>query len=156
MAERKDHYKNNFPEAEGRANDEEQECRAEADAFERLRNEYNKTVKELEDLEKSKSGISRGEQGKLTRSQWPQVTETSKWKGSVVHDVCIASGDDNTFFVPYAPWNRIHLAANRLCEYGGTTVGRWPHSAVEDNALFSLRCHVVRGREVTRVFQNVG
>ena len=45
MAERKDHYKNNFPEAEGRANDEEQECRAEADAFERLRNEYNKTVK---------------------------------------------------------------------------------------------------------------
>jgi hypothetical protein len=90
-----------------------------------------------------------------------------------VHDVCIASGDDNTFFVPYAPWNRhsahtvkfdrvqpisvyIYLAAYRLCECGGRTVDRWPHSGVEDNALFSLRCHVVRGREVTRVFQNVG
>ena len=90
-----------------------------------------------------------------------------------MHDVCIASGDENTFFVPYAPWNRhsahtvkfdhvqpisvyIYLAAYRLREYGGTTVGRWLHSGVEDNALFSLRCHVVRGREVTRVLQNVG
>ena len=39
MEERKDYYKNNFSQAEDRANDEEQEFRAEAEAFEKLRNE---------------------------------------------------------------------------------------------------------------------
>ena len=47
MEERQDHYKNNFSQAEDRANDEEQEYRAEAEAFEKLRNEYNLNVKEL-------------------------------------------------------------------------------------------------------------
>ena len=37
MEERKDHYKNNFSQAEDRANDEEQEYRAQAEAFEKLR-----------------------------------------------------------------------------------------------------------------------
>ena len=55
MEERKDHYKNNFSQAEDRANDEEQEYRAEAEAFEKLRNEYNLNVKELEILERDKS-----------------------------------------------------------------------------------------------------
>lgn len=36
MGKRKDDYKNNFSQAEDRANDEEQEYRAEADAFERF------------------------------------------------------------------------------------------------------------------------
>ena len=36
MEERKDHYKNNFSQAEDRANYEEQEYRAEAEAFEKL------------------------------------------------------------------------------------------------------------------------
>ena len=40
MEDRKDYYKNNFSQAEDRANDEEQEYRAEAEAFEKLRNEY--------------------------------------------------------------------------------------------------------------------
>ena len=44
MEERKDYYKNNFSQAEDRANDEEQEFRAEAEAFEKLRNEYNTNV----------------------------------------------------------------------------------------------------------------
>ena len=38
----------NFSQAEDRANDEEQEYRAEAEAFEKLCNEYNLNVKELE------------------------------------------------------------------------------------------------------------
>ena len=50
----KDYYKNNFSQAEDRANDEEQEYRAEAEAFEKLRNEYNTNVVELENLEKDK------------------------------------------------------------------------------------------------------
>ena len=37
MEGRKDYYKNNFSQAEDRANDEEQEYRAEAEAFEKLR-----------------------------------------------------------------------------------------------------------------------
>ena len=44
IEERKDHYKNNFSQAEDGANDEEQEYRAEAEAFEKLRNEYNLNV----------------------------------------------------------------------------------------------------------------
>ena len=55
MEDRKDHYKNSFSQAEDRAHDEEQEYRAEAEAFEKLRNEYNTKVKELEALEKDKS-----------------------------------------------------------------------------------------------------
>ena len=60
MEDRKDHCKNNFSQAEDRAHDEEQEYRAEAEAFEKLRNEYNTNVKELEILErdKSKSSVS--------------------------------------------------------------------------------------------------
>ena len=60
MEDRKDYYKNNFSQAEDRANDEEQEYRAEAEAFEKLRNEYNTNVKELENLERdrSKSSVS--------------------------------------------------------------------------------------------------
>ena len=56
MEERKDHYKNNFSQAEDRANDEEQEYRAEAEAFEKLRNEYNTNVIELENLRRIKQG----------------------------------------------------------------------------------------------------
>ena len=55
MEERKDHYKNNFSQAKDRASDEEQEYRAEAEAAEKLRNEYNFNVKELEILEGDKS-----------------------------------------------------------------------------------------------------
>ena len=51
MEERKDHYKNNFSQAKDRASDEEQE----AEAAEKLRNEYNFNVKELEILEGDKS-----------------------------------------------------------------------------------------------------
>jgi len=95
MEERKDHYKNNFSQAEDRANDEEQEFRAEAEAFEKLRNEYNTNVIELENLEKdkSKSSISQREAEKINLQPWPKTTELSSWKGSVVHEVCVASGD---------------------------------------------------------------
>ena len=70
MEERKDHYKNNFSQAEDRANDEEQEYRAEAEAFEKLSNEYNLNVKELEILErdKSKSSVSLRESEKINLS----------------------------------------------------------------------------------------
>ena len=95
MEERKDYYKNNFSQAEDRANDEEQEFRAEAEAFEKLRNEYNTNVIELENLEKdkSKSSISQREAEKINLQPWPKTTELSSWKGSVVHEVCVASGD---------------------------------------------------------------
>ena len=95
MEERKDYYKNNFSQAEDRANDEEQEFRAEAEAFEKLRNEYNANVIELENLEKdkSKSSISQREAEKINLQPWPKTTELSSWKGSVVHEVCVASGD---------------------------------------------------------------
>ena len=95
MEERKDHYKNNFSQAEDRANDEEQEFRAEAEAFEKLRNEYNANVIELENLEKdkSRSSVSLREAEKINLQPWPKTTELSSWKGSVVHEVCIASGD---------------------------------------------------------------
>ena len=97
MEDRKDYYKNNFSQAEDRANDEEQEYRAEAEAFEKLRNEYNTNVKELENLEKdrSKSSISLREAEKINLQPWPKTTELSSWKGSVVHEVCVASGDRN-------------------------------------------------------------
>ena len=97
MEDRKDHYKNNFSQAEDRANDEEQEYRAEAEAFEKLRNEYNTNVKELENLEKdrSKSSVSLREAEKINLQPWPKTTELSSWKGSVVHEVCVASGDRN-------------------------------------------------------------
>ena len=96
MEDRKD-YKNNFSQAEDRANDEEQEYRAEAEAFEKLRNEYNTNVKELENLEKdrSKSSVSLREAEKINLQPWPKTTELSSWKGSVVHEVCVASGDRN-------------------------------------------------------------
>ena len=95
MEDRKDYYKNNFSQAEDRANDEEQEFRAEAEAFEKLRNEYNANVIELENLEKdkSKSSISQREAEKINLQPWPKTTELSSWKGSVVHEVCVASGD---------------------------------------------------------------
>ena len=95
MEERKDYYKNNFSQAEDRANDEEQELRAEAEAFEKLRNEYNANVIELEDLEKdkSRSSVSLREAEKINLQPWPKTTELSSWKGSVVHEVCVASGD---------------------------------------------------------------
>ena len=95
MEERKDYYKNNFSQAEDRANDEEQEFRAEARAFEKLRNEYNTNVMELENLEKdkSKSSVSLREAEKINLQPWPKTTELSSWKGSVVHEICIASGD---------------------------------------------------------------
>ena len=97
MEDRKDYYKNNFSQAEDRANDEEQEYRAEAEAFEKLRNEYNTNVKELENLEKdrSKSSVSLREAEKINLQTWPKTTELSSWKGSVVHEVCVASGDRN-------------------------------------------------------------
>ena len=97
MEDRKDYYKNNFSQAEDRANDEEQEYRAEAEAFEKLRNEYNTNVKELENLEKdrSKSSVSLREAEKINLQPWPKTTELSSWKGSVVHEVFVASGDRN-------------------------------------------------------------
>ena len=97
MEDRKDYYKNNFSQAEDRANDEEQEYRAEAEAFEKLRNEYNTNVKELENLgkDKSKSSVSLREAEKINLQPWPKTTELSSWKGSVVHEVCVASGDRN-------------------------------------------------------------
>ena len=97
MEDRKDYYKNNFSQAEDRANDEEQEYRAEAEAFEKLRNEYNTNVKELENLEKdrSKSSVSLREAEKINLQPWPKTTELSSWKGRVVHEVCVASGDRN-------------------------------------------------------------
>ena len=87
MEEPKDHYKNNFSQAEDRASDEEQEYRAEAEAFEKLRNEYNLNVKELEILEGdlSKSTVSLRESEKINPQQWPKTTELSARKGSVVH-----------------------------------------------------------------------
>ena len=101
MEERKDYYKNNFSQAEDRANDEEQEYRAEAEAFEKLRNEYNTNVVELENLEKDKarSSVSQREAEKITLQPWPKTTELSSWKGSVIHEVCVASGDRN-----YSDW----------------------------------------------------
>ena len=95
MEERKDHYKNNFSQAEDRANDEEQEYRAEAEALEKLRNEYNLNVKELEILEpdKSKSTVSLREAEEINLQPWPKTTELSSWKGGVVHEVCVASRD---------------------------------------------------------------
>ena len=97
MEDQKDYYKNNFSQAEDRANDEEQEYRAEAEAFEKLRNEYNTNVKELENLEKdkSKSSVSLREAEKINLQPWPKTTELSSWKGSVLHEVCVASGDRN-------------------------------------------------------------
>ena len=101
MEDRKDYYKNNFSQAEDRANDEEQEYRAEAEAFEKLRNEYNTNVVELENLEKdkAKSSVSQREVEKITLQPWPKTTELSSWKGSVIHEVCVASGDRN-----YGDW----------------------------------------------------
>ena len=97
MEERKDHYKNNYSQAEDRANDEEQEFRAEARAFEKLRNEYNANVLEMENMEKDKSkpSVSLREAEKISLQPWPKITELSSWKGSVVHEICIASGDRN-------------------------------------------------------------
>ena len=101
MEDRKEYYKNNFSQAEDRANDEEQEYRAEAEAFEKLRNEYNTNVVELENLEKdkAKSSVSQREAEKITLQPWPKTTELSSWKGSVIHEVCVASGDRN-----YGDW----------------------------------------------------
>ena len=101
MEDRKEYYKNNFSQAEDRANDEEQEYRAEAEAFEKLRNEYNTNVVEFENLEKdkAKSSVSQREAEKITLQPWPKTTELSSWKGSVIHEVCVASGDRN-----YGDW----------------------------------------------------
>eukprot|EP00435_Cladocopium_sp_Y103_P025293 s1635_g6.t1 len=97
--ERKDHYKNNYAQVEDRYLDEEKAYQAEADAFERLRNEYNKSVQDLKDLEKenekSKAKISRREAEKINILDWPRVDAVESWKSDVIHAVCIASGDDD-------------------------------------------------------------
>eukprot|EP00435_Cladocopium_sp_Y103_P049810 s1489_g15.t1 len=97
--ERKDHYKNNFAQVEDRYLDEEKAYQAEADAFERLRNEYNKSVQDLKDMEKenekSRSKISRREAEKIVIQDWPRVDGVESWKSEVIHEVCIASGDDD-------------------------------------------------------------
>jgi len=72
------YMEDHFSQAEDRANDEEHEYQAEADAFERLRIEYNKNVKEAEDLEREE--LSRREQEKILLAAWPKFTETSEWK----------------------------------------------------------------------------
>ena len=84
MEDRKDHYKNSFSQAEDRAHDEEQEYRAEAEAFEKLRNEYDTNVRELEALEKdkSKSSVSLRVSEKLNLQPWPKTTELASWKGN--------------------------------------------------------------------------
>eukprot|EP00435_Cladocopium_sp_Y103_P017039 s4605_g4.t1 len=97
--ERKNHYKNNYAQVEDRYLDEEKAYQAEADAFERLRNEYNKNVQDLKDMEKenekSRSKISRREAEKITVQDWPRVDGVESWKSEVIHEVCIASGDDD-------------------------------------------------------------
>ena len=99
--DRRDHYKNCFSQAEDHAYDVEQEYRAEAEAFEKLRNEYNTNIKELEALEKdkSKSSVSLRESEKLNLQPWPKTTELASWKGSVIHEVCVASGDRETMMI---------------------------------------------------------
>ena len=59
------------------------------------RNEYNTNVIELENLEKdkSRSSVSQREAEKINLQPWPKTTELSSWKGSVVYEVCVASGD---------------------------------------------------------------
>eukprot|EP00435_Cladocopium_sp_Y103_P031083 s1948_g7.t2 len=95
--ERKDHYKNNYSQMEDGYIDEEKAYQAEADAFERLGNEYNKNVKDLQELEneKGKSRISRREADRISLPDWPKVNGVAELKSDVVHDVCIASGDDD-------------------------------------------------------------
>ena len=97
VEDRKDHYKNCFSQAEDHAYDVEQEYRAEAEAFEKLRNEYYTNIKELEVLEKdkSRSSVSLRKSEKLTLQPWPRTTELAAWKGSVIREVCLASGDRN-------------------------------------------------------------
>eukprot|EP00435_Cladocopium_sp_Y103_P043617 s3693_g12.t1 len=84
---------------EDRYLDEEKAYQAEADAFERLRNEYNKSVQDLKDMEKenekSRSKISRREAEKIVIQDWPRVDGVESWKSEVIHEVCIASGDDD-------------------------------------------------------------
>ena len=44
--------------------------------------------------DKSKSSVSLSESEKINLLQpWPKTTELSAWKGSVIHEVCVASGD---------------------------------------------------------------
>ena len=51
MEARKDKYKSYFNQLEVHLNEEEEACRAESEAFEKVRNEYNEQVKELSELE---------------------------------------------------------------------------------------------------------
>ena len=55
----------------------------------------------MENLEKDKtrSSVSQREAEKITLQPWPKTTELSSWKGSVIHEVCVASGDRN-----YGDW----------------------------------------------------
>ena len=45
--------------------------------------------------DKSKSSVSLRESEKLNLQPWPKTTELASWKGSVIHEVCVASGDRN-------------------------------------------------------------
>ena len=75
--------------------EEEATCQAESEAYEKIRNEYNEQVKELNDLESKSSRVSRKEFEKVTVPPWPNVEEVQVWKSLVIQNVCIASGDSD-------------------------------------------------------------
>lgn len=93
MEARKDKYKSYFNQLEVHLNEEEEACRAESEAFEKVRNEYNEQVKELSELEnKSPTRVCRKKFEKAIIPPWPKVEKVQVWKSLVIQNVCVASG----------------------------------------------------------------
>eukprot|EP00435_Cladocopium_sp_Y103_P001820 s2232_g1.t1 len=96
MEMKKDKYKSYYTQLDEHMSEEEATCKAASDAYEKIRNEYNEQVKELNELENSKSSrVSRKEFEKVTVPPWPKVEEIQVWKSLVIQNVCIASGDSD-------------------------------------------------------------
>ena len=94
MEERKDQYKN-FSQAEDRANDEEQEYCAEAEAFEKLRNELQPQCQRVADFGERQIQVVCvvKNQRRSISNHGQRPLSYQHGKGSVIHEVCVASGD---------------------------------------------------------------
>eukprot|EP00435_Cladocopium_sp_Y103_P059805 s184_g21.t1 len=96
MEVKKDKYKSYYTQLDEHMSEEEATCKAESEAYEKITNEYNEQVKELNELESNKSSrVSRKEFEKVTVPPWPKVEENQVWKSLVIQNFCIASGDSD-------------------------------------------------------------
>eukprot|EP00435_Cladocopium_sp_Y103_P008551 s5200_g2.t1 len=99
MEMKKDKYKSYYTQLDEHMTEEEAVRKAESEAYEKIRNEYNEQVKELNELENNKSSrVSRKEFAKVTVPPWPKVEEIQAKATPATADPFFYSDDEDDPF----------------------------------------------------------